>query len=222
MQETKGPETSSPAARPPRAERRAARVAQREQTRRQQKVANWRRRWLPWLVLAGLVVLGLAAFIYFVVIPRGQPLEGLEKYGGLSQDHVPGVPTYPQTPPVGGPHANNWQNCGIYDQPVPSQFGVHSLEHGAVWITYQPDLPASDVQKLRDVARGNDYVLLSPWGTDPPLPSPVVASAWGLQVKLDGASDPRLAEFVRRYANGTQAPERGAICRGGVGNPIQG
>src|SRR5438270_2757070 len=114
MQETKGPETQDPATRPPRTERRAARVAQREQTRRQQKVANWRRRWLPWLVLAGLAVLGLAAFVFFVVIPRGQPIDGLEKYGGLSRDHVAGVPTFPQTPPVGGAHANAWQNCGIY------------------------------------------------------------------------------------------------------------
>ena len=56
-----------------------------------------------------------------------------------------------------------WQNCGVYDQPVEDSQAVHSMEHGAVWITYQPDLPAEQVDQLRDLVGGSGYVLLSPY-----------------------------------------------------------
>ena len=149
-----------------------------------------------------------------------QPIPGVEQFSGLSRAHVTGPITYPQVPPVGGPHNPIWQNCGVYDEPVPSEFAVHSLEHGAVWITYRPELPDTEVQQLRQLARGQPYVLLSPWPAEPPLPSPIVASAWGLQLKVESAADPRLAEFVQRYAGGPQTPEPGAPCTGGRGTPL--
>jgi Protein of unknown function (DUF3105) len=67
----------------------------------------------------------------------------------LAHDHVAGPVTYSVTPPVGGPHNATWMNCGIYGQPVPNERAVHNLEHGAVWITYQPSLPPSEVSQLR-------------------------------------------------------------------------
>lgn len=122
-----------------------------------------------------------------------------------------------ETPPAGGPHAATWQNCGIYDQPIPSETAVHSLEHGAVWLTYRPDLPPADVERLRDLTRGRTHVLLSPF---PGLPAPVAASAWGVQLQVDTAADERLGQFVQRFAQGPQAPEPGAPCIGGIGAPI--
>jgi hypothetical protein len=89
---------------------------------------------------------------------------------------------------------------------------VHSLEHGAVWITYRPDLPAADVQRLQALA-ADDYMLLSPY---PGLPAPVVATAWNHQLPLTGADDPRLPQFIRRFKNNpTTTPEFGATCSGG-------
>jgi hypothetical protein len=149
--------------------------------------------------------------------PAPEELVGLERFSDLSADHVSGSVTYEQTPPVGGPHNPIWQNCGIYDQPVPNEQAVHSLEHGAAWITYQPDLAADDVALLRDLVQGNAYVLLSPYEG---LPAPVVASAWGLQLQLDGADDARLPVFIDEFANGPQTPEPGAPCNGGTGTPV--
>src|SRR5439155_7596819 len=80
-----------------------------------------------------------------------------------SRNHVAGPVDYPQKPPVGGDHAPVWQNCGLYSQPVPTERAVHSMEHGAVWITYRPGLPKSQVDVLRALARSTPYVLVAPW-----------------------------------------------------------
>ncbi len=140
------------------------------------------------------------------------PPEGVQTFGTLSRDHTELPVTYPQSPPVGGAHSPVWQNCGVYDKPVGNVHGVHSMEHGAVWITYQPNLPADQVDILRKQAE-QSYVLVSPY---PNLPSPVVASAWSNQLKLDSASDPRLDQFVRYFRGGPQTPEPGAPCTGGT------
>ncbi len=90
---------------------------------------------------------------------------------------------------------------------------MHSLEHGAVWVTYRPDLPQPQIDTLTQQAATHPYELLS---TYPGLPSPVVASAWGKQLKMDSASDPQLPVFLQAYLQGKQNPEPGAACSGGA------
>jgi hypothetical protein len=172
------------------------------------------------------IVGGLAVVAVIVVVALFSPhstnvnlVDGVVNYPNLPRDHSDAPQTYAQVPPVGGVHNPVWLNCGIYDQPVQNENAVHSLEHGAVWITYQPNLPADQVEKIRSLARGQDFVIVSPY---PDLPKPVVASAWGVQLPLDNANDPRLPLFITRYQQGPQTPEPGAVCTGGVGTPIQG
>jgi putative peptide zinc metalloprotease protein len=132
------------------------------------------------------------------------------------RSHVPPPVIYAVIPPVGGSHSAIWQNCGFYDAPILNEAAVHSLEHGAVWITYRPDLSREQVESLADVARGQTHLLASPF---PDLPAPVVVSAWGRQLQLDSATDPRLDQFIRDFRLGRQAPESGGLCTGGVGHP---
>ncbi len=143
-------------------------------------------------------------------------IAGLQTFAGLSRDHVTGTVAYPQTPPVGGKHSAVWQNCGWYDQPVANETAVHSLEHSAVWVTYRPDLSSADRTQLKSELSGKAYVLASAF---PGLPGPVVASAWGEQVALDGVSDPRLMTFIKDFADSPNAPEPGGECSGGTGTP---
>ena len=143
-------------------------------------------------------------------------IPGVQTFTDLSATHVQQPVQYEQTPPVGGDHAGVWANCGTYSEPIPSELAVHSLEHGAVWVTYDPDLPGEQVQRLTDLAEGNAYVLLSPFEGLPE--QPVVASAWGTQLALETADDPRLEQFLVKYQQGEQTPEPGAPCTGGV-NP---
>lgn len=148
----------------------------------------------------------------------------------LGHQHVTGPVTYSVTPPVGGDHNATWMNCGVYDQPVPNERAVHNMEHGAIWITYSPSLPQSDVSQLRALfarqtvlnpsgAGGSRYLDLTPY---PGLPSPIVATAWGFQLRLTSPSDPRLQQFIDKFRVSQQyTPEYGAPCTGGVGTPLQ-
>ena len=146
-----------------------------------------------------------------VEVPAGP--EGTQTYTDLTFQHVDAFVEYPQTPPVGGDHWSVWQTCAVYDQPVQPELAVHSMEHGAVWITYAPDLDASQVDVLVALAEAGDKVLLSPFEG---LPSPVVASAWGKQVVLGSATDRRLAEFLAAFDNGPQAREPNGPCTDGI------
>lgn len=124
--------------------------------------------------------------------------------------------SYPQTPPAGGDHDPVWQNCGFYEEPVSNENVVHSLEHGAVWITYRPDLSGEQIDSVRRLAQRQNYTIASPY---PDLPALVVASAWDRRLRLDSAEDARLEQFVRAFRLGSQAPERGEPCQGGTGIP---
>ena len=141
--------------------------------------------------------------------PQAGPPKGTKQFAGLVQQHTSDPVTYDQVPPVGGPHNPRWEACGYYAAPIQNERGVHSMEHGAVWITYSPDLAADQVALLAALPNGHTHVLVSPY---PGLPSPVVASAWGEQLTLDSATDPRLAEFVSYFEQGPQTPEPGATC----------
>ncbi len=183
---------------------------------RRSKVSSTNLWWF--LILGGGAVVTVVVILLLLAPPAPvATLDGMLTFNNLSRAHSEAPQNYPQTPPVGGTHSSVWQNCGIYDQPIHNENGVHSLEHGAVWITYRPDLPAAQIDTIRNLARGHDHVLVSPY---PNLPHPVVASAWGLQLPLENASDPRLSLFISRYEKGPQTPEPGALCDGGTGIPI--
>jgi Protein of unknown function (DUF3105) len=177
-----------------------------------------------WLALAAGAV--VAAFGVATGSGRAAPATGVPAgtatFPETHRQHVRGAVTYDRTPPAGGPHNPIWLNCGVYAQPVTDVNAVHSLEHGAVWITYLPSLPPAAVSTLRHLARsryaGADrYVLLSPY---PGQPAPVMATAWGNQLAVASASDSRLAAFIERFRQGPQTPEPGAPCSGGVGRPV--
>ena len=159
----------------------------------------------------------IAIFLMFNAREQGkQQIEGVTEYTALSRDHVSETVSYDQTPPVGGAHNPVWQNCGVYTETIANENGVHSLEHGAVWITYRPDLPDLEVQTLQTLTRQSGFRLLSPY---PDLPSPIVISAWGYQLQVEQADDPRIKDFIEQYELSPQGPEPGAPCTGGVGQP---
>lgn len=179
---------------------------------------QWRNIIIGGALVAGIIGLGYLLYASLRGPEPVEPIAGVVDHEHQERDHVDEVIEAGDLPPVGGIHNPEWQNCGIYDEPVPIENAVHSLEHGAMWLTYQPDLPQEDVETLRDAVRGEPYVLMSPY---PGLRSPIVLTAWETQLELESVDDERLAEFVDRYQQGPTTPERGATCQDGQGAPIQ-
>jgi hypothetical protein len=96
--------------------------------------------------------------------------------------------------------------------PIPNDTAVQMIEYGVVWIAYRPELPEDQVQQLRDLVRGEKYVLLSPGPPEAQLSKLVVATSRERQYEADSANDPGLAQFLQQYATGPQPPEPGAPC----------
>lgn len=140
-------------------------------------------------------------------------LDQVQVFKDLSHKHLAKgeyPQAYEQSPPVGGAHSPAWLKCQAYDVELPKENAVHSLEHGGVWITYQPGLPKAEVATLTGrTILNQEFVMVSPYtGQD----SPVVLSTWGLQLKVASADDPRIDVFVRTYAGGEQGGEKGVGC----------
>lgn len=147
-------------------------------------------------------------------LPKDPP-KGVKTFPATTNVLRDGKIEYDRDPPTNGDHASIWQNCGVYSKPVDNRTVVHSMDHGVVWISYRPDLPADQVQKLRPYG-DEEYVIVSPY---PGLPAPVVVTAWRNQLKLDGVDDPRLRQFVDQFRISALAPLSGNRCIGGVGEP---
>lgn len=133
----------------------------------------------------------------------------------LSQEHQSGPLQYEVMPPVGGPHNSAWLNCQgeVYSEQVPNEHAVHSLEHGAIWITYRPDLASDQVAALAQRVQGNSHLFMSPF---PGQDAPISLQAWGYQLKVEDAADSRIDEFIRVLRVNASPEGPNAPCSGGV------
>ncbi|MFG2006966.1 DUF3105 domain-containing protein [Spirillospora sp. NPDC048911] len=184
-------------------------------------------RTVPWGGIAFFAIIGVVAVVavsFAFVEMRSSAssataaINGITQKDNLSRDHVTTPVKYDTTPPMGGAHDPVWQNCDgrVYDKALRNENAVHSLEHGAVWITYKPDLAADQISKLKDKVDGTDYTFMSPY---PGLDAPIALSAWGKQIKVQDASDSRVTAFLKQYVKGPQTPEPGAACSGAKDTP---
>jgi hypothetical protein len=139
-------------------------------------------------------------------------IPGVKTYTLTDRTHVSGSVKYDQVPPVGGKHNPVWAECDgkVYDHPIRNENAVHSLEHGAVWITYQPGLDQASIDKLAKKVQGSNYTMMSPY---PDQPGKIMLTAWDHQLAVDSASDPRIDQFLQKYRLGPQTQEPGASCQ---------
>ncbi|MCU1665386.1 MAG: hypothetical protein QOI36_6086 [Pseudonocardiales bacterium] len=137
----------------------------------------------------------------------------VQKYPG-GQHIAPNVHVaYTHSPPFGGAHDNSWAACNgvVYPNPVRSENLVHSLEHGAVWMAYNPEQVTGDaLASLRSKVENQPYTVMSPY---PGLDQPISLQSWGHQLKVSDASDPRIDQFIAALRlNQYMYPEPGASC----------
>ncbi|GAA3522848.1 DUF3105 domain-containing protein [Streptomyces osmaniensis] len=215
----------------------AARKARIEEMRRAERARERRNRILT-IVASSVVVAGLVVGGVFVVQSQADKAEasdakdkddkvktagklvadkdGLKTWKGtLGRTHVTEPVKYPVEPPVGGDHDRVWMNCNgdVYTKAVNNMNAVHSLEHGAVWVTYNSKAPKADVEALAAKVKQTPYTLMSP---DDGQQDPIMLTAWGVQRTVTGAKDPNVGKFFETYVQGKQTPEPGAACTGGM------
>jgi hypothetical protein len=199
----------------------AARRARIEEIRRAERTRERRNRILT-LAIATLILVGLTGGGWYLLDLAEQteqaeaaPVRGEQTWTDLSRNHVDTQVGYPMSPPAGGDHSQVWVNCDaqVYTQQIPNETAVHALEHGAVWVTYNDKASTADVSSLAARVTNTAYSFLSPYQDQS---SPIALTAWGHQLKVDTASDPRVGEFLDKYVQGRQTPEPGASCTGGV------
>jgi hypothetical protein len=120
---------------------------------------------------------------------------------------------YQHSPPFGGAHDQYWAGCNgvVYPKAVRSENMVHSLEHGAVWIAYNPErLDQAAVSRLAAKVPGKSYTMMSPY---PGLDRPISLQSWGYQLKLDDPNDGRIDQFINALRQNQQTtPEPNAPC----------
>ncbi|MET7615390.1 DUF3105 domain-containing protein [Streptomyces sp. NPDC005408] len=199
-----------------------------EQMRRAEQSRERRSRIIT-IAVSGVVVAGLVGFGVYALNKESDkkdqqaadakaPVSGEKSWDvkKLGRTHVTKKVTYPMKPPVGGNHDQVWMNCNgdVYKEAVPDMNAVHSLEHGAVWVTYNDKAPAADVTKLSEKVKKTPYTLMSPVKDQA---GAIMLSAWGKQLTVDSASDPRVSQFFTKYVQGAQTPEPGAACTNGLG-----
>jgi len=180
----------------------------------------------PWgLIIAAVVVVvfAVAAIGYAVVrvneanegrITAADQLSGLQTFDyAAGQEHVTTPVTYEQTPPVGGPHDYEWADCTgtVYDVDIRHENAVHSMEHGATWITYDPArVGEDDVAALADMVEGTSGLVLSPYEGQP---SPISLQSWNHQLSVDSVTDERIQQYADFMTfNDEFYPEVGASC----------
>jgi hypothetical protein len=193
----------------------------------------------PWGTIAAVavVLLFLAAIVGYYLVQNGarqDRIASLAPFTPTAENpdpsrQIPGVvvenyqggqhvdPTkqvaYTKSPPFGGSHDVSWAACNgvVYPTPVRSENLVHSLEHGAVWIAYNPDQVTGDaLAALTSKVDGQPYTVMSPY---PGLDQPLSLQSWGHQLKLTDPGDVRIDQFITALrVNQNTHPEAGASC----------
>jgi Protein of unknown function (DUF3105) len=143
-------------------------------------------------------------------LPAAAAIQGLTYTVEPNHTHVEGNLTYDHSPPIGGNHSQIWADCSgtVYPNAIANENAVHMLEHGAVWITYKPGLAADQVATLSKLVNGIDRMAMSPY---PDLKTSISLQAWGYQLFVDNASDPRIQQFITALRdNPKTTPEQAA------------
>ncbi len=135
----------------------------------------------------------------------------------IGASHVDPPVSFDRSPSIGGDHYPFWQNCGFYNVELIEGAATHTMEHGAVWITYNESTTSSDdLATLEQLTKDNAKLLISPYPHDEPL----VLSAWGVQQRdITSIDATEVGAFIETWIDNPELAEAGVRCTGAAGIP---
>ena len=165
--------------------------------------------------LATLIVLG--GGIFFIssqqkteTVKVSKPLLGQE-VKVVSREHVPDGTKiqYNSNPPAAGAHYAQPQDAGVYITPPADGHLVHSLEHGAIILWYNPKLLTQDqITTLKNIFNNISLskTIMTPRDS---LDIPVALSSWGRILKMQTIDKKQITAFFK--TNYDRGPEQAPI-----------
>jgi len=201
--------------------RREAKVREAAKRRRQQRITR---------IVRTAAILGAgAAIVWFLFLRTGIPdaIAGHEvehfdtfKIESLQgQLHTDQPVNYASDPPVSGAHRLTPADCGVYSQQIPKENMVHTLEHGAVGVLYQPDADPKEIAEIEQLVKSYDsHTFSAPY---PGLENPYTVVAWAHLMRLDELDTAAIREFIGAFRQGGDAPEANQECPLGIDSPFQ-
>jgi len=171
---------------------------QREEAEKAKRRAEFRERLVRGVVLAGLVVAALWFFFGRNLTPdeiQGHQIEKFDESGGHTDQPV----AYESSPPVSGQHFQTAAPCGIHAEQIEDEVFVHSLEHGAVAVLYDPE--QVETRTIRDiealVGEFNERTISAPYAG---METPITVASWAEMMRLpeydEGAIRAYMDEFI--------------------------
>ncbi len=163
-----------------------------------------------WIIVIVLVVLVGGGIIYFVAKGTApQTPDYSVFFPAQSREHIEVGATHPDynsNAPSGGWHYALTAKKKYYTEPIPDENVIHNLEHGDVWITYNPRVS----QETKDILKKFEFskILISPREANT---TDIALVAWervdAFDVATAGESlEFRIRDFIKRYRN--KGPEK--------------
>ena len=186
-------------------ERRELRRQEQKERQKLDQRKNMRNRilkWTVWILVIGIIGYGLFLLISRTATPR--PGESIAIQG---RDHISvgsSHPEYNSNPPTSGPHYAQPTPWGVYQDELKDENVIHSMEHGGIWISYQPDIDEETKVKLEAIGKKHSgSVVVSPRSANDSL---IAVASWGRLEKLSSFNEARIIEFIKRNKNKSPEP----------------
>ena len=170
----------------------------------------------PFIVVIAVLVIGFGVIVATKKAQPQAPVIGTQ-HADLGQKHLDSLTekhaAYNSNLPSSGSHYVKPAPWGIETETVPDEQFVHNEEHGGVVVAYKPDMPETEVAKLKQIASNLTFtdskdsikgfkVLMFPRAKND---KPIELASWKCTLSLDEVSTATIKTFYRQHLN--KSPE---------------
>lgn len=156
-----------------------------------------------------LAVLSIGFFATAIVLKQPEPERPGTAQKDLKGNHVDKKEYGGDEPPTSGDHASPvaW---GVYKKELADVNTLHNLEHGGIYVTYSPDIPEEDIQKLEKLfstpSSRKEFnpakAVVAPRGSNV---DNIVLSSWNRSQTFTSYDEEKMYEYY--VANFNKSPE---------------